>query len=374
MQRGVYDVAVSALEKVTKYCSTNSKLGGKVFLELAMAYEAVGRSSEAIRVYTALSYSRIEKIKMDSKRLLIGIEAMQFMRDEVKADSFQRKKSQQTFIDTTGLGNIAENFDDVYQTAYIDLNRGGNYYRKLTENVVRSVREARQILLRATGSGEVERQKIVQALRSYNRGFEEALREELEQNKRKEEPIALMNGLPIAMVEEKRKSATGAGMDAFNLGTPEDMKENLLGEWKLQLMTDKKGDSVSFFDEKVSWQNIRLDDDESSIMTYQLVIPAAFFKLAQRGQLNFDGKQRVISRGNVECDDGTSSFLTDLVGKSPASKATNAEQQIISVDSELLISRLAALPKNSQNGNAKDYFSVWRRVEPGSYSSSDTKQ
>lgn len=34
MQRGVYGAAVSALEKVTKWCSTNSKVGGQVFLEL----------------------------------------------------------------------------------------------------------------------------------------------------------------------------------------------------------------------------------------------------------------------------------------------------------------------------------------------------
>jgi hypothetical protein len=34
MQRGVYGAAVSSLEKVTKYCSTNSKVGGQIFLEL----------------------------------------------------------------------------------------------------------------------------------------------------------------------------------------------------------------------------------------------------------------------------------------------------------------------------------------------------
>ena len=34
MERGVYATAVSALEKVTKWCSPNSKVGGQVFLEL----------------------------------------------------------------------------------------------------------------------------------------------------------------------------------------------------------------------------------------------------------------------------------------------------------------------------------------------------
>jgi hypothetical protein len=83
---------VSALEKVTKYCSTNSKVGGKVFLELAMAYEAEGRTQEAVTVYTTLSKSRMEEIKFDAKRLLYGIEAMQFMRNEAKLESFEGKR------------------------------------------------------------------------------------------------------------------------------------------------------------------------------------------------------------------------------------------------------------------------------------------
>lgn len=367
MQRGIYDVAVSALEKVTKYCSTNSKLGGKVFLELAMAYEAVGRSNEAIRIYTVLSNSRIEKVKINAKRLLVGIEAMQFMRDDLKAEGFQRKKTTQTFIDTTGLGNIAQNFDKVYNTAYVDLSRGGNFYRKLTENVVRSVREARQILLKATSSREVERPKIVQALKVYSRNFDEALRKEIDQRTLKEKPVALMNGIPIATVAEKKDGPMVAGMDKFNLGTAQQMKKNLKGEWKLQLIADKQGDRVSFFDKEVSWQSICIDKENSSAMNYQLSTPAAFFTLSQRGELNFESRRRVISRTDVKSD-GTSSFL-DFVGKSSASITINAEQQVMSVDSELLITRLATVEKSSQSRNSKDYFSVWRRVESGIYSS-----
>ncbi len=138
----MYSSAVSILEKVTPYCSTNSKVGGNVFLELAMAYEADGRTKEAVTVYTTLTNCRIEEIKFNAKRLLYGIEAMQFMRNEAKSAEFSRKKIRNTFIDTTGLANIAENFDDVYQTAYIDLDNG--FYRRLTQSVVRSNREARQ--------------------------------------------------------------------------------------------------------------------------------------------------------------------------------------------------------------------------------------
>jgi hypothetical protein len=88
VQRGMYSSAVSTLEKVTRWCSTNSKVGGKVFLELAMAYEAEGRVPEAITVYSTLTTCRIEEIKANAKRLLYGIEAMQFMRNEAKSAEF----------------------------------------------------------------------------------------------------------------------------------------------------------------------------------------------------------------------------------------------------------------------------------------------
>jgi Flp pilus assembly protein TadD len=50
IERGIYSTAVSALEKVTAV-SSDSKVGSTVFLELAMAYEAVGRIDEASQVY-----------------------------------------------------------------------------------------------------------------------------------------------------------------------------------------------------------------------------------------------------------------------------------------------------------------------------------
>ena len=188
MERGMYGTAVSALEKVTKWCSTNSQLGGKVFLELAMAYEAVGRTQEAIRVYGTLSKSRIEEIKFNAKRLLYGIEAMQFMRDEAKVKAFQKRNVQDTFIETTGMNTFAENFDDRYNTAWIDMDSG--FYRQLTESVVRGIREARQVVLQATGSGEVDRRKVVQALRSMSRYFDDALEKEIEENAPQPESVA----------------------------------------------------------------------------------------------------------------------------------------------------------------------------------------
>lgn len=76
MQRGSYSVGVSALEKVTQYCSVRSKLGGQVFLELAMAYEAEGNTEQALSLYATLAKSPIEKIKINADKLLYGLEAM----------------------------------------------------------------------------------------------------------------------------------------------------------------------------------------------------------------------------------------------------------------------------------------------------------
>ena len=114
MLRGVYATAVSALEKVTPWCSTNSKVGSKVFLELAMAYEAVGRTHEAYQVYQTLSTCRMEDVKHNAKRLLYGMEAMDIMRDI--SSEFSRKKIKNTFIDATGLGRslVSEEFLPFY--------------------------------------------------------------------------------------------------------------------------------------------------------------------------------------------------------------------------------------------------------------------
>lgn len=364
MQRGVYATAVSALEKVTKYCSTNSQVGGQVFLELGMAYEAVGRTDEAIQVYSSLTNSRMEDIKFNSMRLLTGIEAITFMRDDAKIASFSRKKSSQTFIDTTGLGNIANNFDDKYNTAYIDLDRGGNFFRKLTESVVRSVREARQILLAATDSGEVDRIKVVQALRSIDRSFVKELEEEKKKNAPKKEPVAVINGVPIRQKDEDMGDAV-KGMDSFNLGEAAQMKENLNGEWKLQLIADSKGDGVTYFNKTVSWQNFDVED-----MSFSCSGSTAFLTLTQKGVFAFDEDNRILSRTNTT-NTGSGAFIKGLFGSgglSGAAASTNVDQQIISVDSELLITRLT-VPKKNTLDTVKGYYSVWRRAQNGVYSS-----
>lgn len=358
MQRGIYSTAVSALEKISKYCSSNSKVGGKVFLELAMAYEAVGRTDEAITVYTTLSRSRIEEIKINAKRLLYGIEAMQFMQENVSG--FSRRKAKATFIDTTGLGDIASKFDDVYETAYIDMDRG--FYKKLTESVVRSAREARQIVLRATGPGEVGRLRIVQALRCLSRGFADALQVEIDSSKQPAEPTAVIDGKPITRKQSNELANLVSMEEEFTLMDSVQMLENLNGEWRLQLIADKRGDGVKFFNNTLAWQ--RLDTND---LTFCSVSPQGFLNVEQSGRLVFNERRRILRRRGVESSGGV---LSGLFGKtSGAVGAIRVERQVVLVDSSLLVTRgVPALRRRNSSEDEKDYFAVWRRVKPGTFS------
>ena len=346
MQRGVYTSAVSALEKVTKYCSTNSKVGGKVFLELAMAYEAAGQTPEAITVYTTLTRSRNEEVASTAKRLLYGIEAIKFMQENVGSAEFSRKQAKTTFIDTTGLDNFARNFDDVYETAYIDMNN--NYYKQLTEAVVRTSREARQILIRAStaqrdGGENISRLRIVQALRSLSRYFDDALQEEIESMKPLPEPVAVMDGKPIMQQERRRQllssdyrtTTTSRQFDEYVLMDPVQTIENLNGEWQLHFITDKRGDGVKFFNNNTSlvWQKLITGGSNDSNMQFSSYCSQGILTMEPNGQLDFNNKRRILRRRSIEMT-GAGSMITNLFGLNSISKtgpvgAICTERQII---------------------------------------------
>jgi hypothetical protein len=354
MQRGIYATAVSSLEKVTKWCSTNSKVGSKVFLELAMAYEATGRTQEAYQVYKTLTTCRMEDVKFNAKRLLYGLEAMEIMRD-VSSD-FSRQKIKNTFMDATGLRDIAQNFDDVYQTAYVDLDNG--FYKKLTESVVRSNREARQILLKATGKGEIGRLKVVQALRSLARHFDDALEMEMESEKRRE-PTAFLNGKPIVVeARTKETDSTVLKLDEFVLSSPQQMTDNLHGLWRLQLLADKQGDGVSFFNKTTAIQEF-----STTRMDFIATGPSGFTKVTSSGKWQMDNSRRVLSRSEVTTEGATGNIL-GLFGSNKNSgflAAVSLNQQIISVDSALLLTKSPAGSRKGKDAD-KEHFAVWRRV------------
>jgi hypothetical protein len=351
MQRGVYATAVSALEKVTKWCSTNSEVGSKVFLELAMAYEAVGRTQEAYQVYQTLTQCRMEDVKYNAKRLLYGMEAMEVMKS-VSSD-FSRKQIRNTFMDTTGLQNIAQHFDDVYQTAYIDLE--GGFYKRLTESVVRSNREARQILFKATGKGEVGRPRIVQALRSTSRHFDDALETEIAANI---EPTVFINGKPlVAATQQPQIPKMAMTLDDFVLASPAQMMENLKGTWQLQLLADKSGDGVSFFNTTIATQEFGIKD-----MTFSASGPSGLTRVEKSGEIIMDEEKRILSRSKGDSASQLGIFAIFGGGvNSGFAAAISREQQIMSVDSVLLVTKS---PAGSRKGNdaEKEHFGVWRKV------------
>jgi hypothetical protein len=374
----MYSTAVSALEKVTKHCSTNSKVGGNVFLQLAMAYEAVGRTEEAVAVYGALGSCRMEDIRSNAKRLLYGLEAMQFMQNDVKSSEFSRKRAKNVFIDTTGFGNIARHFDDVYVTAYVDLD--SSVYKKLTQSVVRSSREARQIILRAVGAGEVERVRVVQALRALSRRFDDALQTEMDKNAPVPESIAVMNGKPIlqqkpGLEQDAVQTASSSTATAtittsedisgsFVLKDPQQMVDNLNGEWRLQLLADKRGDGVKYFNTSLSWQQVDMETQ-----SFSSAGQSGFVTVQQTGQVAFNEKRRILRRESIQVSGG--GVLAGLFGnKDGAAGAVSAPQQVITVDSVLLVTRGVPSKRGAaaKKEDDKDYFAVWRKVEPGTYS------
>jgi len=96
MMKGVYQVSVNALEEVVEFCSTSSEVGGTVFLELGMAYEAAGLRAEAKTVYGQLVQSGRGSVKSNARRLLFNSEAMAFMQeDDLGVSSTKEAKKRQ---------------------------------------------------------------------------------------------------------------------------------------------------------------------------------------------------------------------------------------------------------------------------------------
>ncbi|CAN8075491.1 unnamed protein product [Agarophyton chilense] len=69
--------AIGCLEGVVSFTSERSRLGGKVFLSLAFAYETVGRREDARQIYLRLRRSPFPEISSKAKQLALGFEAMQ---------------------------------------------------------------------------------------------------------------------------------------------------------------------------------------------------------------------------------------------------------------------------------------------------------
>mmetsp|Transcript_22005 Transcript_22005/g.50194 ORF Transcript_22005/g.50194 Transcript_22005/m.50194 type:complete len:285 (-) Transcript_22005:541-1395(-) len=262
-------------------------------------------------------------------------------------------------IDASALMNMGALMSDtkVYNTAYINLDKGGKYYDLLTKNVVRGAREARGILLKAQTSGQVERLRVVQALQALSREFDRAMAEEEERRRKAMRKVPVMDGMALFDQEEEEGPCTTEG--GFVLSEPEDMRENLGGEWRLQLVADKKGEGVKYFDEGTAWQTF--DKQEESWRAFS---PVAFLKVVEEGTYAFEDERRVVRKTRSSSDDGAGGFLTSLLSGSGGERIS--DQQVMSVDSEVCITR--RWEQKVTSDNIKGYFAVWRRVDVGTYS------
>jgi hypothetical protein len=167
-----------------------------------------------------------------------------------------------------------------------------------------------------------------------------------------------VDGKPIFLSRPVIKQDTVSESDDFALADADTMRENLNGDWRLQLLADKEGDGVQFFNKTDAIQSI---DVES--MSFSSSGPSGFVTVRQNGMIKFNLKKRVLRRLSVEVTSG--GIFTSLFGRrSGAVGAVRAPQQVMAVDSVLMITRHVPHRRKPNNDDEKEYFAVWRRVDP----------
>lgn len=86
MRVGEVRKCVRTLEPFWRNCSVRSELGGRVGLELALAYDAACETDKAAELYEELLSSSSVQIRKLAKQLKFGLEAMELLGFEAQAD------------------------------------------------------------------------------------------------------------------------------------------------------------------------------------------------------------------------------------------------------------------------------------------------
>jgi hypothetical protein len=187
-----------------------------------------------------------------------------------------------------------------------------------------------------------------------SRQFDDALREEKKAEEEALQPVIMIDGQPI--VAPPKKEEARDSLD-FRLLSPDQMVERLNGEWRLQLIADRTGDGVRFYNSTLSWQQV---DTEGMKFASQGTV--SFLTVSESGGLEFESQKRTLRRSSVE----SSGLFSSLLGPKAGATSSSIPQQIMTIDSILMVTRCADVPKWQDED--KDHFAVWRRVEPGTYS------
>ncbi len=268
MSKGLYMQAVDALEQVTEFCSPASERGGRLFLELGMAYEAIGRKSEAVTVYTNLSTSARGKIKTDAKRLLFGAEAMEFMKYE---DTTNKEAISSQFIDTSILSRLSEYDDKAYNVNWINTEKGSTYYKKMQERLVESPSEAKRILIQSQRDGGSDRAKVVQALARLGREFNNMCSGSNKPKVTSPRKVPMINGVIIRQEDRDAMSSTEDAADTrenFVYMDGPKVLDFLDGDWSLKMSAGGTGDNVKFYFSSQGSQSI-----DAANMKWEYSIP-----------------------------------------------------------------------------------------------------
>lgn len=203
------------------------------------------------------------------------------------------------------------------------------------------------------------RLKVIQALRSMARHFDDALEQET-RSQIKQEPTAYINGQPIVAGQPKGElGRSETSLDEFVLMSPEQMMENLDGTWKLQLLADKQGDGVSFFNTTSAVQEF-----STMRMTFTATGPSGLAKVKCSGKLQIQGERRILVREDVKTE-STAGSIFGMFGSTRNSgflATVSQPQQIMTVDSTLLITKIPAEVKKGKDSE-KEHFAVWRRTD-----------
>jgi len=140
------------------------------------------------------------------------------------------------------------------------------------------------------------------------------------------------------------------------------MLESLSGEWRLQLIADKSGSDVKFYNNTLSW--LQLDTNE---MQFSREGQVGILPFSETGGLDFDGDNRILRRKEIEASGG-GSILAGILGQQDGASCSKVAQTIMTVDSIVMITKCAESLR--WKDEEKEHFAVWRRVEPGTFSSS----
>ncbi|CAM9252814.1 unnamed protein product [Pylaiella littoralis] len=161
--------AVSALESVKQECSIHGPLGAVVFLELAMALEATGRSYEAQDIYKVLRRSKNSSIKGQAKRLNEGLEAMDMLKFGRVGEA--NEASEVSKMWTASFSPMTGDQEKKYSQVYFEKDADG----RPTEDSVFAVEDAKKVLMFASKyKGGISKNRIINAFDFLKKRSEEA--------------------------------------------------------------------------------------------------------------------------------------------------------------------------------------------------------